>query len=128
MQHFRGKGGMQEITYEPLPRGRIVWFDRLTPEDGESGLLPAEQEIDDTWVDFFLGQQSLKDTVTEEMHHLFCIDPGDKMEIAVAGEGCVSSQTVEVGVKVDRKEGRSRSGVRIRRRESRRPNGGAEEV
>jgi hypothetical protein len=41
------KGGMQEIAHEPLSCGPVVRFDRLTPEDGESGMLPAEQEIYD---------------------------------------------------------------------------------
>jgi hypothetical protein len=38
---------MQEIAHEPLSCGPVVRFDRLTPEDGESGMLPAEQEIYD---------------------------------------------------------------------------------
>jgi len=43
---------MQEITHKPLSCVSVVRFDRLTPEDGEPGMLPAEQKIDDADGDY----------------------------------------------------------------------------
>ena len=99
VQPFHGKGGMQEIAYEPLPRGGIARFDRLTPEKAESRVLPAEQEIDDTGGDYLLAEQCLKELVTEETHHLFRIEPRDGMEATVVGEAAVRCQTVQMGWK-----------------------------
>jgi hypothetical protein len=36
---------MQEIANEPLARGWIARIDRLTAEDGESRVLPAEHQL-----------------------------------------------------------------------------------
>ena len=99
---FHCKGGMQEITHKPLCCGPVIRFDRVTPEDRKSGMLPAEQKIHDSRGDDLAGQQSLKEVVTEEMHHLFCINPGDRVELPVAGEGAVRSEAVKMGVEGDR--------------------------
>ena len=99
VQPVEREGGMQEITHKPLSCGPVVRFGRLTPEDGESGMLPAEQKIDDPGGDDLLGQQCLKELVTEEPHHLFCVGPENGLEAAVAGEAAVRRQTVQMGVK-----------------------------
>ena len=68
MQPIEGKGGMQEITHQALSCGSVVGLDRLAPEDGESGMMPAEQQIDHGGGDQLPGQEGFKESVAKQTH------------------------------------------------------------
>jgi len=102
MQSGKGEGRVQAVRKEAFAGGGIIGLDRLAAEDGEAGMAPREQQIDDGLGDYPFGQQTAQQLVAEQAHHLLGVDPREGVEAAVTRGRAVGGEAVKMGVENNR--------------------------